>query len=196
MTRPASDPPQSCRRVLGIDPGTRAVGWGVVEHTGDRFTCLGHGVLKADPKQPIDVRLLHLARGLRAVIGEHEPDQAAVEEAFYGRDARAAQRIGEGRGALVLVVAEAGLPVAHYANNVVKKAVTGAGRASKQQVRTLVSRLLGLETAPEGFDAADALALAVCHHHRLGLPDAAGGGLPPRVAQAIERARAKRRRRP
>jgi crossover junction endodeoxyribonuclease RuvC len=194
VTSPPREEPPACRRVLGIDPGTRAVGWGVVERRGDRLACLGHGVLKADPKRPIDERLLRLAEALRAVIAEHEPDQAAIEEAFYGRDARAAQRIGEGRGALVLVAAEAGLPVAHYANNVVKKAVTGAGRASKQQVRTLIARLLELDAAPEGFDAADALALAVCHHHRRGLPGAAEGGLPPRVARAIERARARPRR--
>ena len=170
------------------------MGWGVVERRGDRLSCVDHGVLRADPKKAIEERLLGIAAGLRAVIAEHAPDHVAIEEAFYGRDARAAQRIGEGRGALVLVAAEAGLPVAHYANNVVKKAVTGAGRASKEQVRTMIGRLLDLGIAPAAFDAADALALAVCHHHRRGLPGAPAGGLPPRVAEAIERARARPRK--
>jgi len=133
-----------------------------------------------------------LAAGLREVLARHAPTEAAIEEAFYGRDARAAQRLGEARGALLLVLAEAGLEVTGYANNVVKKAVTGVGRASKIQVQTLVTRILGLETPPASFDAADALALALCHHQRPEMPGSAG--LAPRVAAAIEAAKARRPR--
>ncbi len=175
-------------RILGIDPGSRLVGWGVVEVEGARLRAVAHGTLRAEPKASIERRLETLATGLRDVLETWAPAEAAVEEAFYGRDARAAQRIGEARGALVLVLAEAGLPVAHYPNNVVKRSVTGAGRASKEQVRAMVQRVLALAEAPAGFDAADALALAVCHQQRRGLPGAEGG-VPPRLAAALKAAR-------
>jgi crossover junction endodeoxyribonuclease RuvC len=175
-------------RILGIDPGTVRVGWGVVEVRGTRLACLGHGTLRAVQREAIDLRLRTIAAGLREVIEAWSPTEVALEEAFYGRDARAAQRIGEGRGALVLVAAEAGLPVAHYANNVVKKAVTGVGRATKQQVQAMVQRVLGMPREPSGLDATDALALAICHHQRRGRPQS-GGGLPPRVVAAVKAAR-------
>jgi len=178
-------------RILGLDPGTRLAGWGVIECAGPRIRCLGHGVLRADAKAPIDARLAAIAAGLRKVLAEYAPQEAAIEEAFYGRDARAAQRLGEGRGALLLVLGEAGLPVAHYANNVVKKAVTGAGRASKDQVRAMITRVLSLDAAPDSPDAADALAIAVCHEQRRGLP-ASGAGLPPRLAEALKKAGVKK----
>ncbi len=154
------------RRVLGIDPGTRVVGWGVVERDGPRLRAVAHGTLRADGKRPLEERLVRIAAGLREVIAAHAPAEASIEEAFFGRDARAAQRLGEGRGALLLVLAEADLPVAHYANNVVKKAVTGHGRATKDQVAAMLRRVLGLDEAPPSRDATDALALAVCHHQR------------------------------
>ena len=176
-------------RVLGIDPGTRVVGWGIVERDGPRLTAVAHGTLRADGRESIDIRLARIAAQLREVIAEHAPTQASIEEAFYGRDAKAAQRLGEGRGAIVLVLAEAGLPVAHYANNVVKKALTGHGRATKDQVAAMLRRVLGLDEAPASRDASDALALAVCHHQRPETPGA--GGVPPRLAAAIQAARAR-----
>jgi crossover junction endodeoxyribonuclease RuvC len=178
------------RLVLGLDPGTRVVGWGLVERRGGRLVAVAHGALRPDPKRPVAERLAAIAAGLREVLSRHRPTEAAVEEAFYGRDARAAQRIGEGRGALLVVLAEAGLSVTSYPNNVVKKAVTGQGRATKEQMRAMIRRILALETAPETHDAADALAMAVCHHQRPDLPGSAG--LPPRVAKAVERARRSR----
>jgi len=174
-------------RILGIDPGTRVVGWGIVEQRGSGLRCVGHGAFRAASREVIGQRLATIAAGLREVIARYKPSEAAVEEAFYGRDARAAQRIGEGRGALLLVLAEAGLPVCNYPNNVVKKAVTGAGRASKVQVHAMVRRILALEVAPQTFDAADALAIAVCHHQRRSLPGETGG-LPPRVLEALRKA--------
>ena len=174
-------------RILGIDPGTRVVGWGLIETADRRVQCFGHGALQAKASEPIEQRLRTLAAGLRAVIAQHQPTEAALEEAFYGRDARAAQRIGEARGAILLVLAEAGLQVSNYPNNVVKKAVSGAGRASKAHVHAMVRRVLALEEAPETFDAADALAIAICHQQRRSLPDGAGQ-LPPRVAEALRKA--------
>ena len=173
--------------LLGIDPGTRVVGWGLIAKNGSRLRCIGHGAFHAQARDPIEQRLVTIAAGLRDVLAKYGPAEAAMEEAFYGRDARAAQRIGEGRGAILLVLAEAGLSVANYANNVVKKAVCGAGRASKAQVHAMVRRVLALEKAPQTFDAADALAIAICHEQRRGLPRGAGD-LPPRVAEALRKA--------
>lgn len=180
-------------RVLGIDPGTRVVGWGIVERDGPRLRAVAHGTLRADGRQPVEVRLATIAEGLRAVLAEHQPSQASIEEAFYGRDARAAQRLGEGRGALLLVLAECGVPVAHYANNVVKKALTGHGRATKDQVAAMLRRILGLDETPVSRDATDALALAVCHHQRPASGEA--GGVPPRLAAALRAAKSRDGRR-
>ncbi len=187
---PASD---DCRRILGIDPGTRAVGWGVVERAGPRLVEIAHGTLRAKATLPIEERLAILAAGLRTVLATHAPREAAIEEVFYGRDARAAQRLGEARGALLLVLAEAELPVAHYANNVVKKAVTGQGRATKEQVSLMLRRVLALEARPHSLDASDALALAVCHHQRPDLPGGGAAGVPARLTAAIDAARRKDR---
>jgi crossover junction endodeoxyribonuclease RuvC len=177
--------PRLC--VLGVDPGTRLMGWGVVVGVGGRYEATGHGVLRA-PAGPIGARLHALATGLREVVARYGPGEAALEEVFFGRDASAAVRIGEGRGAALLVLAEAGVPVTGYANNVVKKAVTGGGRADKERVLAMLRRVLGLGDRPETLDASDALALALCHHQRRGIRTA-GGGLPPRVVAAIARAR-------
>ena len=176
-------------RILGIDPGTRFLGWGVILAEGRRLEALGYGVLKANPRHALHARLAVLATGLRDVIGQHRPDVAAVEEAFYGRDARATLRLGEGRGAALLVLSEAGLEITGYANNVVKRAVTGGGRATKERVRAMVVRMLGLAEVPASLDASDALALALCHHQRLGLDGLGRPGPSARVQEAIRRAR-------
>ena len=170
--------------VLGVDPGTRHMGWAIVEAHGPRLVALGHGVLSARANLPVPRRLMILADGLRRIVAEHRPVAGAIEEAFYGRDARAAQRIGEARGAIHLVLAEAGVPVTGYANNVVKKAVTANGRASKLQVMAMVQRILALPDAVTASDAADALALAICHLQRGRLAGPASG-LSPRIAEAL-----------
>jgi crossover junction endodeoxyribonuclease RuvC len=179
--------PRLC--VLGVDPGTRLMGWGVVEGAGGRFQASGHGVLRAPSSAPIADRLHLLAKGLREVVARYRPGEAALEDVFFGKDPHAAVRIGEGRGAALLVLAEAGVPVTGYANNVVKKAVTGGGRADKERVLAMLKRVLGLATRPETLDASDALALALCHHQRRGLHPT-GGDVSPRIAAAIARARA------
>lgn len=190
-------------RVLGIDPGTRIVGCAIIEVAGRRQTAVHYGVLRPSPNLPIDRRLGEIVRGLKGLLATWQPAEAGIEEAFHGRDARAALRIGEARGALLGVLAEAGIPVVGYANNVVKQSVTGAGRASKEQVRSMVQRILGLAAPPEPLDASDALAVALCHAQRRSdpaSPGAAGAGLPPRLAAALKAAGAspaalKRRRR-
>ena len=175
-------------RVLGVDPGTRLMGWGIVDGQGSRYAAVAHGVLRARADLPIAERLKVLAAGLRRVIAEHAPREAALEEVFYGKDVRAAVRIGEGRGAALVVLAEAGIPVTGYANNVVKKAVSGGGRAQKERVLAMLTRILHLQASPETLDASDALALALCHHQRRGIAQEAGG-MSPRMAAAIAEAR-------
>lgn len=193
------DPLPAPRRVLGVDPGTHACGWGVVERQGSRLVAVGFGVLKARARDPVERRLEAIAAGLEALVAEHAPDAAAVEDVFFGRDARAAVRLGEGRGAALVVLARAGLPVGHYANNVVKRAVGGAGRASKEGVSAMTRAILGLSSLGTAHDASDALALAICHHHRATLPAGAaavrvgvrvGGSrgsrnVSPRIAAAL-----------
>lgn len=188
MVRHDRDAAGSPRRgpVLGVDPGTRHLGWAVVEAEGARLTARAFGVLSARANLPVPKRLMLLADGLRRVVAEHRPVAGALEEAFYGRDARAAQRIGEARGAIHLVLAEAGVPVTGYANNVVKKAVAANGRASKTQVMAMVQRILGLADPVTAADAADALALAICHLQQGRLPGAPPG-VSPRIAAALAR---------
>ena len=198
--------PQTTFRVLGIDPGTHVLGWGVVAREGSRLTTVGFGVVRAPANAPIEVRLRVIAKGLREVVAAHRPDSAAIEDVFYGRDVRAAVRIGEGRGAALVVMADAGLAVTSYTNNVVKRAVAGAGRASKESVRAMVRTVLGLASLDGPLDASDALALAICHQHRHGLVGpttgasriraSAPGTLAPSVKAAIDAARAAARTRP
>jgi len=176
------------RRLLGLDPGTRLLGWGVITLHDRRIEALGHGVLRAPARRPLPERLALLAAGLREVLARFEPHEAAIEEGFYGRDARAALRLGEGRGALLLVLAEAGLPITGYANNVVKRAVTGGGRATKDRVQVMVVRMLGLQEEPETLDASDALAVAICHHQHTAMGALGRGGPSPRIREAIRRA--------
>lgn len=183
-----SDRGRAAVRVIGIDPGTRRLGWAVLDHAGSRITAVAHGCLRAPERRPMSERLALLAGGLRTVLGDHTPAEAAVEEAFHGRDARAALRLGEGRGMVLLVLGEAGLTCTGYANNVVKRSVGGGGRASKQRVRDLVTRMLGLTAPPETDDASDALAVALCHLHRRGGPGGGPAGPSARFAEAVRRA--------
>ena len=207
MSAMPGNPPPTV--VLGVDPGTHVLGWGVVSAQGPRLVALGYGVVRAPATAPVDRRLLVLAAGLREVVARFKPSEAAIEEVFFGRDARAAVRIGEGRGAALVVLAEAGVAVSGYTNNVVKRAVTGAGRAGKERVRTMVRAILGLTSLSGPLDASDALALAVCRHHARGAPGAAGtardadaspstglraspaGRYAPRVEAAVRAMRAK-----
>jgi crossover junction endodeoxyribonuclease RuvC len=153
-------------RILGIDPGLRRTGWGVVTIDGNRLSFLACGSVATDDKAGLAVRLLAIHDGLRKVVAEHAPDEAAVEATFVNKDAAATLKLGQARGIAMLVPAIAGLPVAEYAPNLVKKTIVGAGHAEKAQIRMMIGVLLP-KADPQSEDAADALAIAVTHaHHR------------------------------
>lgn len=153
-------------RILGIDPGLRNTGWGLVESTGNRLRFVACGTLQPDPKQELPLRLNDLFDGLVEVIGKYKPDEAAVEETFVSAGARSALLLGQARGIAVLAPANQGIFVGEYAANLVKKSVVGSGHADKKQVQLMVKTLL-LGADFKTADAADALAIAICHaHHR------------------------------
>jgi crossover junction endodeoxyribonuclease RuvC len=148
--------------VLGLDPGTRHFGWGIVERRGTRLVHRAHGIVHSDEKLSIAMRLVGIERELVAVVQAHAPTVASVEAMFYAKDPSAAAKLGHARGVGLLVCARAGLEVFEYPPATVKRAVTGHGRAEKSQVAQMVRVVLGL-SAPPTADAADALALAVTH---------------------------------
>src|SRR6266403_3913664 len=153
-------------RILGIDPGLRRTGWGMVTIDGNRLSFLACGSVATDEKATLAVRLLAIHDGLRRVVADHAPDEAAVEATFVNRDAVATLKLGQARGIAMLVPAITGIPVAEYAPNLVKKTIVGAGHSEKTQIRMMVGVLLP-KADPQSEDAADALAIAVCHaHHR------------------------------
>lgn len=150
-------------RIIGIDPGLRNLGWGVIESHGSRLRHVANGVVKTGGTDLAD-RLLALFDGLSGVISEFQPQAAAVEQTFVNRDGAGTLKLGQARGVAVLVPARAGLAVGEYAPNTVKKTVVGVGHADKKQVEHMVRlQLPGIEIA--GPDAADALAIAICHAH-------------------------------
>jgi crossover junction endodeoxyribonuclease RuvC len=153
-------------RILGIDPGLRRTGWGVVAVDGNRLTFVACGSLATDDKAALAVRLVTIHDGLVRVVADFRPDEAAAEATFVNRDASATLKLGHARGVALLVPAKAGVPVAEYAPNLVKKTIVGAGHGDKAQIRMMIGVLLPKAT-PESEDAADALAVAVTHaHHR------------------------------
>lgn len=153
-------------RILGIDPGLRRTGWGVVVIDGNRLSFIACGSVDTDGKADLATRLVTIHDGLRRVVDAHAPDEAAVESTFVNRDATATLKLGQARGVAMLVPAVCGLSVAEYAPNLIKKTVVGAGHADKAQIRMMIGVLLP-KADPRSDDAADALAIAVCHaHHR------------------------------
>ncbi|HEV8033104.1 MAG TPA: crossover junction endodeoxyribonuclease RuvC [Stellaceae bacterium] len=154
-------------RILGLDPGLRHTGWGVVDVAGNRLTHVADGVAHAAVDLPLAGRLSVLFRQIIAVLEQFRPDEAAVEETFVNKNAASTLKLGVARGVVLLAPAERGLPVAEYSANMVKKSVVGAGHAEKGQVQMMVRRLLpGCAIAEP--DAADALAVAICHAHHAG----------------------------
>ena len=151
-------------RILGLDPGLRRTGWGVIVSQGARLSHVAHGVIAPDPTLPFAERLLALFVGIEAVVEEHAPHEAAVEETFMNTNAQSALKLGHARAMALLVPARAGLPVAEYAATVVKKAVVGTGGADKAQVGWMIARLLPT-AGKTAADAADALAVAIAHAH-------------------------------
>jgi len=151
-------------RILGLDPGLRRTGWGVILVSGSRLTHVAHGVIAPKETGAFAERLLFLFDGITQVIAEHAPHEAAVEETFMTANGQSTLRLGHARAAAMIAPARAGLPVAEYAATVVKKAVVGTGAADKDQVAFMIARLLPTAGSPTK-DAADALAVAIAHAH-------------------------------
>jgi len=167
-------------RIIGIDPGLRQTGWGIIECDGPRLSYLASGTVASESTRALSERLLQLYEGLAVVYRQWHPDEAAVEQTFVNRDASATLKLGHARGIALLVPAGSGVGVAEYAPNMVKKTVVGAGHADKAQIRVMVGHLLP-RAKPDSEDAADALAVAITHaHHRE----------RPVIAQALLRERA------
>jgi len=152
-------------RVLGIDPGTAITGYGVVEGQHGDIAVVSYGVITTPASWTLAQRLQHIYTRLRALLLEWQPDSAAVEELFFSKNAQTALAVGHARGVALLALADAGVAVEEYKPAEVKQAVAGYGKASKQQIQGMVQHLLGLAEPPSPDDAADALAVAICHLH-------------------------------
>ncbi|MEL6946876.1 MAG: crossover junction endodeoxyribonuclease RuvC [Pseudomonadota bacterium] len=167
-------------RIIGIDPGLRRTGWGVVETAGSSLTFVAAGTVTSNAKHDLATRLCELHDGLSSILSEHAPEEAAVENTFVNKDAGATLKLGQARGIALLVPARAGLAVAEYAPNAVKKAVIGVGHGTKEQIKLMIGMLLP-KAVYDSDDAADALAIAICHAHNR-------GGAQGRIAKALSSA--------
>jgi crossover junction endodeoxyribonuclease RuvC len=153
-------------RIIGLDPGLRNTGWGVIEAEGSRLIYVADGAVHSDAEAPLATRLLQIHEQVLAVLKEFSPDEAAIEETFVNTDARATLKLGQARGAVMLAPAICNMAVSEYAPNTIKKTVVGAGHADKAQVKHMVKMLLP-KAALKTADSTDALAIAICHaHHR------------------------------
>ncbi len=180
-------------RVLGIDCGTEYTGYGIVDLDLDRscaagpdndlLVCVACGAIKVSPRDPMPVRLKRIARGLEELIALHRPDRVAIEDVFYAVNVKSALKLGQVRGVAMLTAATAGLDVAEYSPLSIKSAVVGYGKAEKHQVQQMVARLLRLDEIPEPADAADALAIAICHLHTAATLELQSASLVRRGAQ-------------
>ncbi len=183
--------PDGSGPVLGIDPGLSRCGYGAVQRSGAHMTAVSFGVLRTDRDAPLPERLATLEADLVELFDEVRPRAVAVERVLFQTNVRTAISVGQASGLALLVAARAGVPVTHYSPNEVKLAVTGSGTADKAQVQEMVARLLALEPAPKSPDAADALALALCHCWALPMQRAAGapaGDRTPEPAPGLARA--------
>lgn len=154
-------------RIIGIDPGLRNMGWGIVEQQGSTLRFISAGTVRSNAKLDLASRLCQLSEGLEEVLHSHMPLEAAVENTFVNKDAAATLKLGQARGVALLVPAKAGLRVAEYAPNAVKKSVIGVGHGDKTQIKMMVNMLLP-KCSYDSDDAADALAIAICHAHNRG----------------------------
>jgi len=151
--------------ILGIDPGSQTTGYGLLDSTKGRLRALQHGSIVPPRGSAFLERLPHIADRIEEIVRTARPDAVAIEDLFHARNSKVALKLGHVRGASLLPILRAGLPVHAYAPRLVKKAVTGYGAAEKEQVRRMVRSLLGLHAGPLGLDASDALAVAICHAH-------------------------------
>ncbi len=158
-------------RVLGIDPGSETLGWGVVDGKGSKYVLVDFGTVKSSTKQQFSKRLLNMYEGVAEVMATHSPDVLSVEDTFYAVNVGVALKLGQVRGLMLLLAEQRGLEIAEYAPRLVKQTVVGYGNAEKHQVGEMVRILLGMNKVPTPHDAADALAIAICHFHHAGIAD-------------------------
>ena len=158
-------------RVLGIDPGSETLGWGVVDGSGSKYALVAFGTVKSNPREQFSKRLLNIYDGVAEVIAEHSPDVISVEDTFYAVNVGVALKLGQVRGLMLLLAEQRGLEIAEYAPRLVKQTVVGYGNAEKRQIQEMVKILLKMEAVPTPLDAADALAIAICHFHHAGVKD-------------------------
>ena len=152
-------------RVIGIDPGTAITGWGVVEGDGNQLTMVAYGVVTTPAGTPLPQRLQTIYHELTGIIQEWQPETSAIEELFFSKNAKTALTVGHGRGVAMLALANSNLPIVEYKPLEIKQAITGHGGADKQQMQQMVKLLLELDDIPRPDDAADGLAVAICHLH-------------------------------
>lgn len=164
--------------VLGIDPGTAITGYGLVDGKGSRKELVAYGVLETSPKMNMPERLLKIGQDMTGIIEEHRPDSVAIEQLFYHRNAKTLVPVAQSRGVLIYAAVRAGLPVAEYTPLQVKQSITGYGQAEKKQVQAMVKQILNLSVIPRPDDAADALAIAICHLHSHRISSILKGKLP------------------
>ncbi len=155
-------------RVLGIDPGSETLGWGVVEGSGLKYALVDYGTVKSSPREQFSKRLLKIYEGVSEIIEKYQPDELSVEEAFYAVNVKVALKLGQVRGVVLLLGEKSGLEIGEYSPRLIKQTVVGYGNAEKHQVQEMVRLLLRMKTVPEPHDAADALAIAICHFHHAG----------------------------
>jgi crossover junction endodeoxyribonuclease RuvC len=156
-------------KVLGIDPGSETLGWGVVEGENLKYKLVDFGIVKSSPREKFSKRLLKIFQGVSAVIENYRPDVLSIEEAFYSVNVNVAMKLGQVRGAVIVLGELSNLEIAEYSPRLVKQTVVGYGNAEKHQVQEMVRLLLRLQKAPEPHDASDALAIAICHFHHAGV---------------------------
>ncbi|CAN5735701.1 MAG: crossover junction endodeoxyribonuclease RuvC [Pyrinomonadaceae bacterium] len=156
-------------RVLGIDPGSDTTGWGVIEGDGRHYRLLEYGAIRSSPRQKFSTRLLQISNGIEEVISRHRPESCAIEDTFLATNVKVTMKLGQVRGVAMLAAERAALETYEYSPRLVKQTVVGYGNAQKHQVQEMVRVLLSLKMAPEPQDAADALAVAICHFHHAGL---------------------------
>ena len=175
--------------VLGVDPGTLITGYGVVAREGSRMRLLACGSVRNHSRQSMAVRLRTIYTELQSVIRKYHPDEFAIESAFYGKNAQSALKLGHARGVSILAAVQREIPTSEYSPREVKKAVVGTGNASKEQVQFMIKTLLGLSNTRMLLDTSDALAIAICHLHRLTTPTSKHRDWKSYVAAHPERVR-------
>lgn len=155
--------------ILGVDPGTATTGYGLIEEKSGKLSLVDYGVIVTEPKQPLENRLELLYDQLGDIIDEYNPDEIAVEELFFSSNAKTAMSVGQARGVILLAAKKSGVNIAEYTPNQVKNGICGNGNADKKQVQKMVQMLLKLTEIPQPDDAADALAIAICHASARGI---------------------------